>query len=130
MGTRLRRALLAVGLAGPLVALGVCGSLAPLVLPPAVCAADTAGSESCCPRSGGPSSPRTPAPERCAACGAAACAMEDVRQAPAAARPETPTTRSARPAAAPVLAESTAERLLLVVAASPPRNLLLATFRN
>ena len=129
MGSRLRRAVLAALLTVPLAAVGVCGVLAPLATAPASCAADTEPSD-CCSRSGAPASPRTPTPDRCAACGAAACALGETRETATVARATNSWSRAARPSVAHALARTAAARGLAFLAASPPKNILLATFRN
>ena len=121
---------LAVLLAAPLAAMGVCASLAPLVVPAAACAAETDPAD-CCSRSGAPASPRTPAPDRCAACGAAACAqLAKEREDALSSRRARPTEVVARPAAVRAQARTHRATSLVILAESPPKNVLLATFRN
>jgi hypothetical protein len=132
MRMRVRRgpsAILAALLSVPLAAIGVCGAVAPLVVASASCAVETEPAD-CCSRSSAPTCPRTPAPVRCAACGAAACALGETREAGRIAR-RTPASNVAdRPDVPRVVLRTAAARSLIVLAESPPKNVLLSTFRN
>ncbi len=123
-------AVLAALLCVPLAAIGVCGAVAPLVLTPASCSIETEPGD-CCSRSSSPASPRTPTPDRCAACGAGAFAQPAREQDEAApTRRDRPSEVVARPAT--VCARKGAHRAasLVTLSESPPKNVLLATFRN
>ncbi len=122
-----RRALFAALLAAPLAVLGVCGPIAAFAPPPAVCEAPPA--DGCCPRSDSPACPRSPEPGRCASCGAAACAFGETERVRS---PERAPASAAARAAAParVLVRTSAAIFEASLTASPPRHLLLATFRN
>lgn len=132
MGMRIRRApstILAALLSVPLAAIGVCGAVAPLVVASASCAVETEPAD-CCSRSSAPTCPRTPAPERCAACGAAACALGETREASRMARRIPAPGVADRPEVPRVVLRAAAARSLIVLAESPPKILLLETFRN
>jgi hypothetical protein len=133
MGMRERRTLSAVFaalLAVPLAAVGVCGALVPLAASPSVCPAPTEAAADCCSRSSSPTCPRTPAPDRCAACGAAACALGETREAGRIPRRIPASNVADRPNVPRVVLRTAAARSLIVLAESPPKILLLATFRN
>ncbi len=132
MGVRIRRApsaILAAVLSVPLAAIGVCGAVAPLVVAPASCAVET-GPADCCSRSSAPTCPRTPAPDRCAACGAAAYAMGETREAVRIARGTSPSDVAERPGVRRDLLRRAAARSLIILAESPPKFLLLVTLRD
>lgn len=132
MGMRIRRtpsALFAALLSVPLAAIGVCGAVAPLVVASASCAVETKPAD-CCSRSSAPSCPRTPAPDRCAACGASACALGETREAGRLARRIPSSNVADRPNVPRAVLWTAAARSLIVLSESPPKILLLATFRN
>ena len=133
MGMRKRRTLSAVFaalLTAPLAAVGVCRALVPFAASPSVCPASTEGAGDCCSRSSSPASPRTPAPDRCATCGAATCALGETREAARLARDAAESNVADRPGVARAVLRTAAAQALSFLAASPPRHVLLVTFRN
>jgi hypothetical protein len=122
-------AIFAVLLAVPLAAVGVCGALASLAPSPAVCPVEADAAGDCCSRSSSPASSRTPAPDKCAACGAAACALGEARESARLARSAADSVAD-RPGVARGVLRIAAVQCLSFLAASPPRYVLLATFRN
>jgi hypothetical protein len=132
MRMRKRRTLSAVFtvlLAAPLASVGVCGALAPLAPSPAVCPAEADAAGDCCSRSPSPAPSRTPSPDRCAACGAAACALGETRESVRLERGAAESVAD-RPGGARDALRTAAVRCLSFLSASPPRYVLLATFRN
>jgi hypothetical protein len=106
----------------------VCGPIASFAPVPTVCDAPPDGD--CCSRSGAPVCPRAPEPGRCASCGASLCALGEAETVAAPARGAAFVVRDAAPAPARALARAAAAFFDAALAASPPRHLLFATFRN
>jgi hypothetical protein len=121
----------AVLLAAPLAAVGVCGALAPLAPSSAVCPLEADAGGDCCARPSSPASSRTPTPDRCAACSAAACAqLAGKRDEAAPSRRARPSEVAARPTAVHASTRTHRAASLVALSESPPKNVLLVTFRN